>query len=400
MKLNRNIYILYAIALFQGMVFYGPVATLYRQAAGISIFEITLIESISLILCIGLEMPWGMAADRIGYRRTMIICCALYFLSKAVFWKADSFGDFLFERILLSVVTAGLSGCDISILYLSCRKGESQKVFGIYQTLGTAGLLFASMIYSLFIGDDYKKAGFLTMAVYGAAALSALGIKEVKGREIKEKKRESVWNQFKAVLKDRYFLMAVLGMALLAETNQTVTVFLSQLQYAAGGMSVKVMGISYIFVTLAGMSGMWSADLTKKLGVFRFSFILFFLGASACSGLAGTKSPILSVLLVILLRVASSMAAPLLTELENQRVSSQDRATVLSLYAVLMEGIGAGTNILFGGAAGIDLSFAMLGGAAFCVMGGGLFYWFLIHEGTRSFLSDLYHNRQSAEDHF
>lgn len=36
--IKRNIYVLYAIALLHGMVFYGPIATLYRQAAGIGIF--------------------------------------------------------------------------------------------------------------------------------------------------------------------------------------------------------------------------------------------------------------------------------------------------------------------------------------------------------------------------
>ena len=50
--MKRNIYLMYAIAFLQGMVFYGPVATLYRQAQGVSVFQITLIESISLILCI------------------------------------------------------------------------------------------------------------------------------------------------------------------------------------------------------------------------------------------------------------------------------------------------------------------------------------------------------------
>ena len=41
--LKRNIYVLYAIACLQGMVFYGPVATLYREARGVTILEITLI---------------------------------------------------------------------------------------------------------------------------------------------------------------------------------------------------------------------------------------------------------------------------------------------------------------------------------------------------------------------
>lgn len=48
--MRRNIRYMYAIALLQGMVFYGPVATLYREAQGVSIAQITLIESISLAL--------------------------------------------------------------------------------------------------------------------------------------------------------------------------------------------------------------------------------------------------------------------------------------------------------------------------------------------------------------
>ena len=48
--MKRNLYFMYAISFFQGMVFYSSIATLYRQVAGLSIFQITLIESISLVL--------------------------------------------------------------------------------------------------------------------------------------------------------------------------------------------------------------------------------------------------------------------------------------------------------------------------------------------------------------
>ena len=209
-------------------------ATLYRQAAGISVFEITIIESISLALCIALEMPWGLVADRIGYRKTMIITCGIYFISKVVFWKADGFDGFLLERLLLSVVMAGMSGCDLSILYLSCREEESQQVFGVYQSLGMVGLLFASLSYSVFIGQNYR-----------------------------------------------------LGITLLEETNQTITVFLNQPQYVKCG--------------------------------------------------------------------------------------STDRATVLSIYAVIGEACGTGTNLIFGKAAAADLTYAMLWGSLLCTVG-GLFF--------------------------
>lgn len=124
--MKKNIYLMYAIAFLQGLVFYGPIATLYREARGLSIFQITLIESVSLFLCILLEIPWGVIADKIGYRRTMIFCSTLYFVSKVIFWKAASFLFFLLERLLLSVVLAGFSGVDTSIIFLSCKQVEKK----------------------------------------------------------------------------------------------------------------------------------------------------------------------------------------------------------------------------------------------------------------------------------
>ena len=234
--MKKNIYLMYAIALLQGMVFYGPVATLYRQAQGVSVFQITLIESISLILCLALEIPWGIVADKIGYKRTMVFCCGLYFISKIVFWQASGFGWFLLERVLLSIVIAGLSGVDSSILYLSCDEGKSQKVFGIYNSLQTAGLLTASLVFSVFVGENYKLAGFLTVISYGLAALAAAFLTEVKDGQSHAMDMGELKSIFAQALKNKSLLLFLLAVAFLSETQQTITVFLNQLQYEKCGM--------------------------------------------------------------------------------------------------------------------------------------------------------------------
>ena len=54
---KRNIRLCYAIAFLQGLVFYAPVATLYRQANGVGVFQITVIESISLAASLAMELP-------------------------------------------------------------------------------------------------------------------------------------------------------------------------------------------------------------------------------------------------------------------------------------------------------------------------------------------------------
>ncbi|MDE7270529.1 MAG: MFS transporter, partial [Acetatifactor sp.] len=231
MKRKRNIYIMYAIALLQGMVFYGPIATLYRQAQGVSVLQITIIESISLALCLLLEFPWGVLADKIGYRKTMIICNFLYFISKIVFWQASGFAMFLLERILISVVISGLSGVDTALLYLSCnqddeRKRESQQVFGVYNSLQEAGLLIAAFVFSVAVKDNYELSALLTVVSYGIAALCSFGLVKVEGRrEDSAETQEAfsvsgIFSFLRQTLKDKSLLLFLVGVALFNETHQ------------------------------------------------------------------------------------------------------------------------------------------------------------------------------------
>lgn len=378
MKYKRNIYLLYAISLLQGMVFYGPIATLYRQAAGVTVFQITIIESVSIALCIILELPWGVIADRVGYKATMIVCCLLYFVSKIVFWKASDFDTFLLERIILSVVVAGMSGCDVTILYLSCNQSESQKVFSIYNNLSAMGLLFASFVYSVVIKDNYRLAGLYTVISYGVAALLTFGLQEVYSSFDKYPKRNiQTVTLLKQLFKNKQFIFFLIGIALLNETHQTITTFLNQLQYTKSGILPDAMGYIYILVTLVGLVGMASAWLTNKMGVKFLVSILYGSSICACIVMALTSNAILSVLGIVVLRLAFSLFQPLQTELQNKQIITENRATVLSINAMLIDGVGVATNIVFGKVAEVSLSGAMLCGAWLCAVGYILFFlWY------------------------
>ena len=62
--IKKNIVLMLLLGFLQAMVFYAPIATLYRQAQGITLSQITIIESICLALCLLLELPWGIVADK------------------------------------------------------------------------------------------------------------------------------------------------------------------------------------------------------------------------------------------------------------------------------------------------------------------------------------------------
>ena len=373
-----------ATAFLQGMVFYGPIATLYRQARGVSVFQITLIESISLACLIALEIPWGYVADRIGYRRTLAACNVLYFLSKIVFWRAEGFGGFLLERLMLSVVLSGFSGCDSAYLFSLAGEGESQKAFGAYEASATAGLVAASLLFSTAVGGDFDAAGFLTVLSYGAAMVLTFFLPEVPpparrsagfGARAGEAARE-VWD-------NRRFLLFLAAAALLTESNQTITVFLSQLQYVRAGIPARAMGYLFIPLTLMGLFAARSHRLTARLGEGRALSGLFLLGALSCGLLAVTGSPVLSVAGILALRLSASVFAPIGMEVQNRQVRSCGRATMLSVYSSVMNLVAVGTGLIFGRLAEEGVGRAMAAGAGVCLSGLVLYtLWRRLTEGT------------------
>ena len=366
---KRHIFIMYLISLLQGMVFYAPVATLYRQAQGVTILQITLIESISLVLCMAMELPWGILADKIGYKKTILICNILYFISKIVFWKADGFAWFLLERVMLSIVCAGLSGVDSSVLYLSCEEGESQKIFGIYEGLGTVGLLTTSFVYTVFVKDNYALSGFLTVISYGLAMILSFFLIEVKSE--KDERTQDSLKEFtiflKEICRNRKLFLFLMAIGLFHETHQTVTVFLSQIQYVRAGIGGSMMGMLYGLITIVALCGFLSDKVTKFLGEHRTMRNCFLAAVISCVILAVSDRAVSTVIAIVLLRIGFSIAGPLQKELQNRQVNTENRATALSVNSVFMDSVGVATNVIFGALAEYSLILSLGFGSVICI---------------------------------
>ena len=364
---KKNVYLLYGVALLQGMVFYAPIATLYRQERGLGIFEITLIESISMVVSLALELPWGFLAERIGYRRTLLICNFFFFISKLIFWQASGFGMFLLERLILSIVISGLSGCDSAFLYLSAGKTDSLRVFGIYSAMGSAGTLFAATVFSLFLHGNSSLSALFTVFSYGFSLLLTIFSTEVENHvENSPDFKKQVFEMFAALKKQKRFFLFLLAAALLAQCNQTIAVFLNQLQYLRGGIRPETMGLLYIPAIVAELFAARSHRLVSRIGEGNACTLLFLTGGAACLAMFFSANPVLSVGCVVLLRAAAALFVPIQMEVENRTVSAGNRAAVLSAYSVAMDVVSVGTNLLFGKAAETNVAASMLLGAGFC----------------------------------
>lgn len=362
---SRNVYVMYAIIFMQGFVFYGPVATIYRQARGLSMSEIFIIESIALLLILVFEVPWGWFADRFGYKRTLIIVNSLYFVSKIIFYQAHGFEGFLLERVILALVIAGLSGCDAALIYASIKEEQAQSVFGRYSAIGTLGFLLACFFSSWIVKISIETTAFFTIFPYGMAMIFTLFLSEVESEKRENMKlKESV----KQAFADRSIIFLVVAMALMVEIFQATTVFLNQLQYLKVGIPVHYFGWILAGIQVVRLFSAKTKRVTDRWGNMSTLLILSMIVLVSCVGLLVTSQAVLSILAILLISVSLAIMGPVEMDLKNKSIHSSNRATILSIYSMIASLIGVGGNLIIGKAA--DYSVEM--GFTICALMGGL----------------------------
>lgn len=319
-------------------------------------YNMFLIESISWILMIIFEIPFGYFADFLGYRKTLIISNFLLFISKIIFWKANSFSLFMLERIFLSMAFAGISGCDIALLYSSCDEKSSEKVFGEYSSCSTAGFLAASLMSTFIIGISLSAAAFSTIFPHGAAFILTFFIKDTPVKKEKHK----LLNSFMDVLRNRNILFLILGFSIIGEVVQSITVFLNQTQYVRSGINIRYFGIILAFAQVLNMNSAKSYIISNKFEVSKSIGALILIIAICPLILIFAKNPALSIIFVLLASLSMALIKPMVMEIENKSILTSDRASILSMYAIIGDVSSALINPLVGKGADFSIETAFV----------------------------------------
>ncbi|URZ14064.1 MFS transporter [Clostridium felsineum] len=357
MKKNRNFMLLSIIAVLQGLVFYAPIATLYRQNRGIGLYDIFVIETINLVLTIFFEVPWGFFADKFGYKNTLVIAFLVNFISKIVFFKANNFSLFLLERILLAISISGVSGCDIALIYNSVGEKNSERAFSLYNTFSIIGFFIGTVLSTFIISKSMNLAVLATIFPYGAAFVVSLFLKDTV---CDMDKKESIKDVLKATIKSKDILIFLVAIGLTSEVCHSITVFLNQLQYKRAGIEVKYYGLILALVQIISIVSVKTYKLTGKFGKGKVITFIFCAILLSSISLIWVNNPIVSVILIVIIGLGQAVIIPIASEIESKSVKVSSRATVLSVYAIIIDIIAALINLIIGKAANYSIEAAFL----------------------------------------
>ncbi|CBK77792.1 Major Facilitator Superfamily [[Clostridium] cf. saccharolyticum K10] len=367
---KRGIRLFLAAAFLDSLCFYAPVASLYRLACGVNLFQITVIESCFFAVSLLLEIPWGLLTDRIGPWKTLLAASALRLLAGGLFLAADGFWMFLLERCVLAASVSGFSGCDTAFLGFLAGKSRERQALGWYNAAAFCGLTAVGILFPAVSPLGYRALAALTVLGNGLALAVRLFLPKTGGQEAcaSGSLRAGASALIRLFRDNRPLFFFVMCGAVLCEAEHTFTVFFGPAVWKEAGVPESWYGILNLCLCLSGVSGsLASAGLSRVREGGGFAAAVFWcLALASSAGLCLTGGTAWCIVFLAVLRFAAQGYVPWEETLKLRRTDARGRAAALSAYEMASSLAGAAAGPLIGAGALLEtgLGTAKRGGAA------------------------------------
>lgn len=370
---SGNIWRLFAVQALLMFILWVPIWVVFLQRKGLSLTEVGLLEGVAWTITAFLEVPTGAIADRWGRKASIAVGALLYALAMFLILAEALSPLFLLGYALWNSSTAFVSGADSALLYDSLkadgRAAEAAKQSGRYAAINQASQGIASLagaaIATIDITLCFTICGFLGLAAAGLV----LTIHEPP-RTVEEGESLGYWRNLKTAVGIAARRPVVRALVLLNATVITVplVVYYVLLQpYSIGvGLPLAALGIVVIAVQLSSVVASWLAHRTE--GRFELTRVVAVALAVliAATAILALLPSIPSLALMLAVALVPALLTPLLSARLNDLIPSGQRATILSLGALLFElGLAIAMPLLlafadrFGAPAAIGLSSAI-----------------------------------------
>ncbi len=378
MAFEANIWKSYVYRFLMNFQLWWPIWVIYLQHdRGLSLTQITLLDTPFFLLIVLAEIPTGAIADRFGRRVSLMLGSGMFAIAVAIFGIAESY-----IVILLAYTAWGLgltfqSGADTAILYDSMkragREDEFQKVNSRLWALTSLAVLIA-----ILIGAPIASATSYSVPILMSAAIAVCAIPVAflmhEPREERESEAESYLSTVTHGIREawsqpplRYIILfsGILGAAVFTPLI-FVQPFLDE-----HGVSTGNLGIWQAPVRAAGIvSALLTFQIVSRLGQRASFFALPIALGIGLFALGGFDSR-WAYAGFLPLGMVAGMQNPVLASYINRRIPSTRRATMLSVQSVVASmilGVVEPVGGVLADSFGLQVMFVIF--AAFTVVGG------------------------------
>jgi MFS family permease len=339
---DKNIHYYYLLTAFMNGWFILPNWVFYF-AKFISIIQIGIIDGLSKVVAVFLEIPTGAISDLLGKKKTLIAGNAFFIISCLTLISATNFLWLLIGNIFMFIGFALVSGAKEALLYDSLidikKENHYDEVLGKVNSIAT----FVTII-SIFVGGFLfriePRLTFVAWIVFSLISMAILFLMREPSTDEKEVSYSEYFSRLKSGVNSIFvkpviaFVLPVLFLSMLMKSyegviRQNTGAFFGftgeTFGYMLALIAIPTLLVSYNYNKIAARLGKNIEYLFVSL--YLFGFMLVYLTNNVYFGL-------LSFLAVY---SAQEMVKPFVYGLINRNTDSRHRATALSTVSLFSE---------------------------------------------------------------
>lgn len=334
--LSNNIKKFYTFSFLRELLFIIPVVVLFWQENGLSLTRIMILQAIYTLSIALFEVPTGVFADKIGRKQSLSIGAFILLAAAVVYSAGYNFWQFAIAEIIWGLGVTFTSGADSAFVYDTLKqtrkKHDFKKIWGHAKSLeylaaGIAAVLGGFVAtYSLRL--NWVLVAFSMLFLF----FVSLSFQEPKHyKKLKQKKYlVHTVECFKESLTNRNLLFLLLFSSLLS-TMWGVALWFYQPYMNQSGLKIIYFGLVWASFSVFSIIGSkYAYKIEEKLKE-KFSFWLIILANVLSLIFMSYWFVVWGVIFIFMQQFIRGFANPLLQDYTNKHLTSEKRATLLSI---------------------------------------------------------------------
>lgn len=340
--LSNNITKVIIINFCQRFHLYIHAYALLLQGRGLTLFQISTIESIVIGTIFFMEVPTGIIADRIGRKWSIAASTLLMMSAEAIFLFAQTYEWYIVIAILTGTGFAFASGAFEAMVYDSLppenHDDEMKRAMGRVNSFGQIAFFIAPILGAILIGDasvdNFLPAIAITVLSLFIGLLVSLTL--VEPASDWEAEKTSVFTIFRDGVRELRnsprLIRLVMIVVFTTPFTGTIIGVLGAPYLVGNDVPPIMVGVALsVGSLLAAFTQRYAYKIEQILGAKLAITVLIVLPGVMYILLASVAGPILSLLIVIFIYGTNDMKAPLISAYQNALIASRNRATLLSI---------------------------------------------------------------------
>ena len=313
-----------------------PIIVIFFQDHGLSLTQIMQLQAAYSLSVAIFEIPSGYIADLFGRKKTIVLSTLFSFFGFLIFSFFSGFNEFIIAEICVGIGGSLMSGSDTALLYDTLIEENEQKTYtkveGNNYAIGNFSEAIAGVVGGLLaVNHLYLPVYLQTIILFFSIPIS-LSLIEAKANKKLALSFQSIKNVlYFSLIKNLKLKWLIIFSSFMGVPTLSIA-WLAQPFFQEINIPILYFGLLWALLNLtAGISSFNSHKFSSKSNIFKYSIIMIvsFILLSLYQSLVG-------LIFIFIIYIIRGLVTPILKNLININISSEKRATVLSIRSFII----------------------------------------------------------------